>query len=1144
MRSLKDARGRARRLRQKIGGEREELLERVKSYIENDLDEGGLEIELLPTTPDNLHNGHALLRPAEGILYYDQKYDADPDRLLEVLLHELGHIECHPHLTRPCIMPDPLLGSMFSMEGTGAIARYSPRMRDEAEANAFVAEFLCPQEEAFRLWAENPNHDAPTLAKHFGVSLHLVHTQLAEALYWLARNQKAEPSPPTRKALPYNPSQVEAATFIGKPTLVSAGPGTGKTATLVGRIEFLLHKQKAEPNSILILTFSNEATQELEERIANQFGDDVAREITINTFHGFGIAFLHHWGHLINLDYDALILDEADQQELVSHLLGQIPCEFLLDLKRPDETARKIVAHINHLKNRLHTPESLNAEIAQWDATEKSREKKAARQFLAIFGAYEREKFARQRVDFADLIALPVSILKSDDDLVRRTRQKYQWVMVDEYQDVSRSVAQLLQLLCGPKNPPWVVGDSRQAIYRFLGAATENVDGFERDFPGAVRFDLSVNYRSCAEIIDAANQLGHLMEQPEADSQDYPKRWEANAANPTSFTTTPIKLVAGNSDHAEQDAVAKQIRSWIEQGASPGEIAVLARRNVDVRNVVLALGKEGIKAVTSGLATLDGAAGDLAAIVTFADRPQTSLPRVLKALNPTLEKSSINEHVTHLQFVFTDDEYLQEQEAIDDSPEDEIVRLWKMLRGQWGDSFTTMCSFLFDSSAYLRRILQQPESAERFLRLGEIVTALARAATWRFTHQNISTKQSRRGFAQFFRQSLAAASPSAVPAPNTTDAVRVMTCHASKGLEFPFVAVVGQTLPDANRIEKLTWIPPVLQPTFESELRQADSLLFVGITRAQKAVTISHAITSGGKPGSSKRTRVPLLKRWHEAHSLPCEDVYAEAPDAEEIATSDIWGGAPKGSLSASTLDKDRCAIKTYLDDFLGLRFPLNDRPLYPVFYQTTRRALERAVHEVLGQIAPLDVTAAKAFLRECWEEKDFRDHSHLELYVQMGERYLERIADIASSLPPRSEILDYSTGNQEGDVELRYNLIAFYRATTGASVVVTFHPESFAKDAKGGKLLWSNVKAAHRSYFLMLRRIAPQLQPYIFSGEDGAFYEFQWSQKRGSVEDSLEQATNRLRQFANRQFHHRVNDWKCDRCEARIICPHWLEVI
>lgn len=1144
MRSLKDARERARRLRQKIGLERVGLLKRVKAYIEDDREEGGLEIEILPTTPDNLHNGHALLKPAEGILYYDQKYDADPDRLLEVLLHEIGHIECHPHLTRHCTMPDPLLGSMFSMEGTGAVARYSPRMRDEAEANAFVSEFLCPQEEAFRLWSENLNNDTPALAKHFGVSLHLVHTQLAEALYWLARNEKVEPPTSKRDALPYNKSQLKAATFIGAPTLVSAGPGTGKTATLVKRIEYLLHEQKADPRSLLVLTFSNEAAQELEDRIANRFGNDVTRQITINTFHGFGISFLHNWGQLINLSHEALILDEASQQELVSHLLGQIPCEFLLDLKRPDETARKIVAHINHLKNRLHTPDSLQAELTLWEMPDENREKKAADQFLSIFRAYEQENRVRQRVDFADLIALPVAILKTDPDLVSRTRQKYQWVMVDEYQDVSRSVAQLLQLLCGPDNPPWVVGDSRQAIYRFLGAAPENVDGFEQDFPGAVRFDLSVNYRSCAEIIDAANQLGHLMEQPETDSTDYPKRWEANASNPGSFSAIPINLLVGNSDRAEQEAVARQIWHWIEQGASPGEIAVLARRNVDVRNVVLALGKKGIKAVTSGLATLDGAAGDLAVIVTFADRPRTSLPRVLKVLHPKLDKATINEHITHLQYVFADDEYLKEQEAFDDPLENEILRIWKVLRKQWGDGFTTICSFLFDGSAYLRRILQQPESAERFLQLGEIVTALARAATWRFTHQNVSAKQSRRGFAQLFRQSLTAATPSAVPAPNTMDAVRVMTCHASKGLEFPLVAVVGQTLPDASRVEKLLWIPPVLQPTPESELRQADSLLFVGITRAKGAVTVSYSTTTGGRSGSPQHARVPLLERWHNVHSLPFQNVYAEADEAEEISTSDIWGGAPNGSLSASTLDKDSCAIKTYLNDFLDLRFPLNDRPLYPVFYQTTRLTLERAVQEALTRNVHLDTAAAKTFLRKHWEEKNFNDHSHLQLYIQIGECYIERLARIVSMLPQLAELLDYSAGNQEGDVQLRYNLIAFYRATTGAMVAVTFHPESFAKDAKEGKLLWSKVKAAHRSHLLMLKRIAPQLQPLIFSGEDGAIYEFQWSTKRGSVEGALEQATNRLRQFANRQFNHRLNDWKCNRCEMRLICPHWLEVI
>ncbi|HKC87290.1 MAG TPA: UvrD-helicase domain-containing protein, partial [Blastocatellia bacterium] len=346
------------------------------------------------------------------------------------------------------------------------------------------------------------------IADHFGVSIHTVHAQLAEALFWNAGG--AGPTSGKRRFTGFecDCSQIAAATFTGAPALVCAGPGTGKTATLVRRVEYLLDEIGAEPESLLVLTFSNEAAQELEERVADRFGEQIAARIRISTFHGFGVTFLHHHGQLAGLD--ALVLDEAGQGELVNNILGKADCEKLLKLKRPSETTRRIVEHINYLKNRLLTPESLAFALDRWESetdfslsvhnsnngqteVRPALDKQAARQFLRIFRLYEEEKAARQRVDFADLIALPIRILESERELADRYRKKYRFVLVDEYQDVSRSVATLLRYLCGPQNPPWVVGDARQAIYRFLGAAAENVEDFEKDFPSGETFDLNVN---------------------------------------------------------------------------------------------------------------------------------------------------------------------------------------------------------------------------------------------------------------------------------------------------------------------------------------------------------------------------------------------------------------------------------------------------------------------------------------------------------------------------------------------------------------------------------------------------------------------------------------------------------------------------
>jgi superfamily I DNA/RNA helicase len=1140
MRSLKRAREQARDRRRKIGGAQEGLLERVVNYLEDEH-----QIELIPANSEFLQNGHALLKPAEGCLYYDRKYDDDPATRLKVILHELGHLELHGRLKKLCSEPDPVYGSAYAASGAGRLTRYNPRAQEEAEANAFATEFLCPQDEAFLLWQSGP--DSSFIAERFGVSIHAVHAQLAEALFRLMGGDVG-PGKKRFTGFECDDSQTAAATFTGAPALVCAGPGTGKTATLVRRIEYLLDECGAEPESLLILTFSNEAAQELEERVADRFGERTAARIRISTFHGFGVTFLHHHGQLAGID--ALILDEAGQGELVNGILGRADCHKLLKLKRPSETVALIVEHINYLKNRLLTPESLGAALDQWELAEDVPDKQAAREFLRIFRLYEDEKGARERVDFADLIALPIRILEGEKELGDRYRKKYRFVLVDEYQDVSRSVATLLRHLCGPQNPPWMVGDARQAIYRFLGAAAENVEDFKKDFPGGEVFELNVNYRSCREIVIVANQLASLMGGAGTvrEGAEYNERWLAARTNPPSFgpsfETSPVRVSVANSDLAEQEGVAAQIEDWIKQGAAPGEIAALARRNIDARNIALALGRLGIKAVAAGLATPEGAAGDLACVATFADRPKTSLPRIALALGRgRFEKSVINSVVRWISDTADDEgNFAARRYGDGDELAAEIRRAWRglFLYKHGGDAFTKICAFLFDASDYLRRILALPAGAERSLTLGEITTALSQAAGWRIGRRDMPRRQSRLSFGEYFRDSLNAGAPSPIPPPATTDAVRVMTCHASKGLEFPCVAVVGQTLSAAPREHK--WLPPNLQPSAEEDVRQSDSLFFVGATRAQRALIVSYANTASGSARSRDRDVTPLLSRWHGAYSVNTVRLPETAVEREQAEITDIWGGSPKSPLSAGSLDRGRCAIQTYLNEFLGARFPLDEKPLYPAFFQAARRAMERVIYESGETGRPVSQSKAAEIFRQEWDAHGAGGHRHEGIYFMLGRKYVERFALASESLPPADKYLESALGDDTAGLRLRLDLVAFHRSADGSVIAVQFRPESYAEKAKDGNLQWSKLDNPYRIPFALLRQREPYLRPFVFSGEDGTLYPFLWSAKKGSVEEEARRAEERYRLFSRRIFNQQINRWKCERCEVHVICPHWLE--
>ena len=1141
MRSLKRARNRARICRAKIWTSREQLLERVEEYLLR-----VHRIELIPVESEFLKGGRAEVVPAEGCIFYDKRFDRDPSEKLVVILHELGHLELHPRLKRRCSASDPMTGSMYLNDGGPAMARYNKRSREEADANAFATEFLCPSDEIFELWLKDSEGNSKTLAERLGVPIYVVQAQLAEALYRMALGDSSSTGENKSQEFECDESQEQAATFTGAPVLVNAGPGTGKTATLVRRIEYLITELDAAPENILVLTFSTDAAEELTERIERRFGTNIADEITISTFHGFGVSFLHHHGQFRDVDANAYILDEAGQIELVTKILGTARCEKLLNIKRLHDTVEEIVRHINFLKDRLRSPETLAGELDKLrQAGDRQESFELTQEFLEVFRAYEKAKKDNKRLDFADLIALPIDILEREKDVREGKRQLHKWVLVDEYQDVSRSVASLLKFLCGSDNPPWVVADARQSIYQFRGAARENVDDFEKDFPGARQFELNVNYRSSAEVVRVANQLATLMEAPDRETAEYDERWTAAPSNKSPFNSNSIAVAIADSDQSEHEGIATQVQSWIDSGIPLRDIVVLARRNIDVRNIVLALGKREVQATTNGLVTADGAAGDLANITTFADRSQTSLLRLAFSLGRgRFQKEVINGVVERiLETLETDGSFAATGYGEGDTLAVEVAKAGECLRGGKfnADAFTQMCNFLFDGSCYLRRTLAEPESAERALVLSEIVASLSRAAVYRFTHQDATPTVSRKGFGEHFRNALSSSVPCLMPPRSNVDAVRVMTCHASKGLEFPCVIVAGQTLSRAKKGYK--WLPATMQPRTDEDTDQANSLMFVGATRAQKALRVTYSTTATGTPRSQKREVSPLLGRWHTIHDVQVTSLPSIPAEREQAIMENVWGGALDGSLAARTLDIKACSINTYLRDFLGAYFPLNEKPLYPIFHAVVRHAMHLVVERAHETGRQVGASEARDIFLERWNASDVADHPHYAIYLRVALAYMERFAN--AYIPPAGEIepLDPTIFEEETGIPLRLDLIAHYRKSDGERIAILFRPESLASGNRENGLLWGTLDSDQRVAFVLLRLRDPQVRPFVFSGDDGVLYPYQWGRDRDFLNEST-RVLARFKEFGENAFIEQVNAFKCDQCDSRIICPHWLEAL
>jgi len=1140
MRTLEHARAKGREYRTILGANPAGLRGRIVQHIAEIWG-----IEAVAISRAQMGGSVGEVNPSSGVLKYDGTL-SDADKL-DLFAHELGHLVLHKRLTDPNIPRDPVLGSAYTNSGPGAIARYSPRAMEEAQASAFATELICPSAELFADWRAENTATAASLAERFGVPVKVAHAQLAHALHEFALGAN-DPIAKPQRAITFTPRQLEAARFTGKPALVDAGPGTGKTATLIRRIQFLLEESNARPSEILVLTFSNEAAQELRERVTLAFGADVTEEMTIATFHGFGMTFLHHHGQHVGYDTAFTILDEDTQAELVTSILGRVPCGQILTLRDPQETVDAVVEHINYCKQRLRDCDALQECVSAWTPTPDETDANAASgQFAGLYREYESAKHAAKQIDFADLIMLPLRVLEQQPEIAAAYQSKYPWVLVDEFQDVTRATSRLLRQLCGPTNPPWVVGDARQAIYRFLGAAPENVREFSTDFPGAVVFELKENYRSAAPVVRAANELATLMEDPEhGDGQVY-ERWRA-ATDQTPLGDMPIVIAEATSDYAEREGVADQVQAWLETGqVTPSEIAVLARRNIDVRNIILALAARGVRAQASGLLTADGAAGDLAAAVTLADAPVASIPRVAFALGRArFPVGAINAVVHHALATFRKDrgfDIAAPNSGSELASEVEFARAC-LTRGHFtADGFATLVTFLFDGGCYLRVLLDAADGAERAMALMEIVSALSLAVSYRVTHPATPPALARVGFASHLRARLAETTPLPIVARARPDAVRVMTCHASKGLEFPCVIVAGQTVPKARA--KYPWIPPSWRPATDEDVEQGDALLFVGVTRGQRAVVVSFPKQAGeGVRGHAKQV-VRLLARWRAAHELEVVSWTASGNPTSEVTVGLIWGGNTPAVLNLSALDTSTCAIQTYLEEFLGVSFPIAARALYPVFFSVTRRVLRQVVTRANETGRLVDEAAVRSMVADAWPEGEFAEHPHIGIYLDATLRMVLDFAKLYRpvGVPITSFDPELTVTTEGEEPAVRLDLIGHFLQADGRIVALSFRPESLGADAKDGVLNWSakRINSKKRMSFVLLERRTPGILPHFFSGADGEMFSFKWSTRKDSLTNETANVIGKLEALSHGEFATKISAYTCDRCRARVSCPHWV---
>ncbi|MBD3805498.1 UvrD-helicase domain-containing protein [Sulfuricurvum sp.] len=356
-----------------------------------------------------------------------------------------------------------------------------------------------------------------------------------------------------------NEAQRSAVEQIDGPLLILAGAGSGKTKTITTRLAYLLDQVGIPAGNILTLTFTNKAAKEMRERAMGLITQSSFPPL-LCTFHKFGLLFLKFHIHLLGRGNNFVVIDTDDKKKIIKKINADLPTAL-------------IASEISRYKNSLINPAEAYAQA------ELTNYKHIAK----IYEEYEAYLLANNLVDFDDLLCLTYKLLDEHTDLCRQTSEKYQYIMIDEYQDTNELQFRLLQKLCSTHNNLCVVGDDDQSIYGWRGAHVRNILEFNHDFEDAMVVKLEHNYRSTQPILTVANAL-----------IEHNRSRLGKTLIATKSGGDDVQTITSHDESEESQKIAKAIKGLIERGVRPNEIAVLYRINALSRSLEDGLNRVGV----------------------------------------------------------------------------------------------------------------------------------------------------------------------------------------------------------------------------------------------------------------------------------------------------------------------------------------------------------------------------------------------------------------------------------------------------------------------------------------------------------------------------------------------------------------------
>ncbi|ELJ8794022.1 TPA: DNA helicase Rep [Vibrio cholerae] len=607
-----------------------------------------------------------------------------------------------------------------------------------------------------------------------------------------------------------NPRQDEAVKYVSGPCLVLAGAGSGKTRVITNKIAYLVQQCGYKARNIAAVTFTNKAAREMKERVAQTLGKGESRGLMVSTFHTLGLNIIRREFKALGLKAGFSLFDDQDQLALLKELTEK-------QLDGDKDLLRLLLSTISNWKNDMLTP-------PQAKAMAKGEQQQL---FAHCFELYQKQMQSYNALDFDDLILLPVLLLRSNEEVRQRWQNRIRYLLVDEYQDTNTSQYELVKLLVGERGRLTVVGDDDQSIYSWRGAKPQNLVLLGEDFPSLKLIKLEQNYRSTSRILRAANIL--IANNPHV----YQKALFSELAEGEKLKV----ILANNEDHEAERVTAEIIAHKFLNRAEYRDYAILYRGNHQSRLIEKSLTQNRVPYKLSGGTSFFARAEikDIMAYLRVLVNPDddNAFLRIVntpkREIGPaTLEKLGSYANMRG-KSLFTASFELGLEQHLSGRGLENLRRFTEWLvaiadNAERGNTVEAVRALVRDIryEDWLYETSASPKAAEmRMKNVSDLYSWIVADL------EGDNPDQQEKTLKEVVQRLTLRDMMERGEENDDSDAVQLMTLHASKGLEFPYVYLIGAEegiLPHQTSID-------------EENVEEERRLMYVGITRAQRELT-------------------------------------------------------------------------------------------------------------------------------------------------------------------------------------------------------------------------------------------------------------------------------------------------------------------